>query len=661
MGGGAIVPALEESAGKAFVQGVKELETHSGDALLRSLGTWGVKLADLTKSFEQFRDGNKSFARESMRKIFSEVPEQYHTELENHALGKPNTLPQQYAPQGQRLATLKDTIERKADQSGQRVVVNKRRVPFMLHKDGPFIHDEDVMTPNHPTRRAAIQEVMQRHNINSTQASKLLDNTVLAERGRNGVSHISMPQDTIHTGRLPVQHRWSKWAESAAGRISENIYFGNKDQNLQGIVAAIYHDKGQVSANTAADFLDVLTRESHSGAWRRGTGAKLQSAYRPTTDTERLVRKFSGYLLTSRLAIPHATQIINSMLNEGFINTLSGIRERVLNYGAWRDLVVHSGALEEELHRNNELALKGGESLFQKLFHQPGFHWERARFIEVAALASQREVEMAASKLLGGGAWDNLMTGGRSGAEATLKRLGIDPAEVQRVGGLTPEMRKTAMYNSAKQAMFFRSPTLTPPLRDAGPFRRISYMYSHYHFNMFRIIKNGLRDSYREGGIAGASAYATKLATLLPAAGYLLQVVENGLYRRDLTHRDISPTGIDPVDNYLNALAHASAFGIIYSINRANKGNMLSNLVTGPIPSMMISTGEDILKAVTGSPTYTGEKKHDVRPVERDVLRRIPIVGPTVSGTVLPYDEKHPATRRPIRHTKPSGAGWKFD
>lgn len=660
--GGVVVTPVEQGLKESLVQGVKALETHSGGALLRSLGKWGEELAALTGKFEQFRDGNKSFSRETVNKLFGEIPEQHHQDVENFVLGKPHTLPQQYHPQAQKLTTLKNTIETKAAQSGQKVIVNKKRVPFIVNSEGPFVHHENLSVPNHPDRQAAIQEVMSYLNKPRADAIKILDAQIGLESGRNAVSHMSFPDIRIDTGRLPVAQRWSKWAESAAGRISENVFFGAKDQNLQGIVSGIYETQGHVSANTAADFLDVLLRESNTGAWRRGTGAKIKSAYRPTTQVEQLVRKYSGYLMTSRLVIPHFFQPTNVMINEGFINTLSGIWERITNYDQWKELVVHSGALEEELHRNNENVLKGGEGLFHKLFHQPGFHWVRARQIEVAALASQREVEMAAGKVLGAqtSGWDSLMNGGRQGAENTLKRLGIDPAEVQRVGGLTPEMRKTAMYNSAKNAMFFRSPLNTPPLRDAGPFRRMSFMYSHYHFNMFRILKNGFKDSLKEHGLVGLTSYIAKLGTVLPAAGFLLQTVENGIYRKNLDNRDISPTGVDPLDMYLNALAHASAFGIIYSISRANKLSLLNNAVLGPVPSVGLNTGQDILKAVEGSPTYTGEKKHDFRPVERDLLKHIPVVGPTLAGTLVPYDEKHISTHRPIRHKKPSGAGFIF-
>lgn len=660
--GGVVVTPVEQGLKESLVQGVKALETHSGGALLRSLGKWGEELSGLVGKYEQFRDGNKSFSRETVNKLFKEIPEQHHQDVENFVLGKPHTLPPQYHPQAQQLTILKTTIENKAALSGQKVVVNKKRVPFILNSEGPFVHHENLSQPNHPDRGVAIQEVMNYLNKNRVEATKILDAQLGLERGRDAISHMSFPDLRIDTGRLPVAQRWSKWAESAAERISQNVFFGTKDQNLQGIVSGIYETQGHVSANTAADFLDVLLRESNTGAWRRGTGAKIKSAYRPTTQVEQLVRKYSGYLMTSRLVVPHFFQPTNVMLNEGFINTLSSMWERITNYDQWKELLVHSGALEEELHRNNEEVLKGGEGLFHKLFHQPGFHWMRARQIEVAALASQREVEMAVGKVLGAqtSGWDSLMTGGREGAENTLKRLGIDPAEVQRVNGLTPEMRKTAMYNSAKNAMFFRTPLNTPPLRDAGPFRRMSFMYSHYHFNMFRILKNGFRDSFKEHGLVGLTSYIAKLGTVLPAAGFLLQTVENGIYRKNLDNRDISPTGVDPLDMYLNALAHASAFGIIYSISRANKLSLLNNMVLGPVPSVGLNTGQDILKAVTGSPTYTGEKKHDVRPVERDLLKHIPVVGPTVAGTVLPYDEHHVATHRPTRHKKPSGAGWIF-
>lgn len=617
--------------------------TKSGEKYLRSVGQ--DYTADYLKKFEQFNAGNKSFIRESISKSFKSVPEQHHEELEKAILGYPNTLPQQYMPQAQGILHLKNVVESKAQQAGIKIVANGKRVPLMMHPDGPYAHNPAITEANSPIRKAAIQEVATKHNISANEAASYLDSVVRPQYGKNGVSHISWPQDFIEAGRLPVAQRWSKWGEEAASKISHNVFFGAQDQNLRAVVEAVYKTKGQVSADNVADFFDIYFKETNQGAWRKGTGVKAKSAFTETQEAEKLLHKTTGYIMTSRIALPHATQIVNTILNEGLLNTISGIRERITSWPQLRDLVVSSGAMEEELHRVAEQAIRGDKSLFERLFHQPGFNWIRARQVEITALAGRHQAIDAAQHFLQGDIR----------AANTLKRLGIDTSELQRTQILTSEMEKQAMYNAGNQAIFYRTPLNTPFQREGGPLGRIAFTYSHYHFNMFRTIKNAAINSYKEGGMKGVAAFTAKMGLLFPIAGALIQVAENGLYRRKLDEQDTQLTGgaVPALDIYFNALAHASAFGILYSINRANKQQMVTSMLTGPIVSLAINVGTDVTKAILGTSTRSGGTKHDWRPVERDLLNRIPVIGPTLGGTLVPHEEK-PITvpRRPSRYKK---------
>lgn len=630
--GGAVVTPLEETAGKAFTEWAKGWFSHSGEAQLRSLGEHGVFTADLLKKYEQFSASNKSFARESMNRIFKEVPEQYHKDLENSVLQKPHNLPQQYARQSQALDALKQTIENKAQSSGQAVVIRGKRVPFVLHPEGPYAHHPSILEANSDLRKQAVQEIVTNQGVTPKDAQKVLDSTVKPQFGRNGTSHISFPQVRIEAGRLPVSQRWAVWADKTAERISQNVFFGPQDQNLQGITEAIRQKEGTVTANTLADFFDVYFKESNVGAWRRDTGVDFKSAYTPTQEAEKMLHKVTGYMLTSRIALPHSTQLINTILNEGFRNTFAGITERLTSWPAVRDFVVNSGALEEELSRNMRQVVEGKQGWFEKFFHQPGFNWIRARQVEISALAGKHEAIEASQRFLQGD----------TRAELTLKRLGIDTQELQRTGVLSDTMKQQAAYNSAKQAIFFRTPLNTPFKRETGPLGRLAFTYSHYHFNMFRIIKNSFKNVLAEQGLPGVAKWAAKFGIIFPVAGELVQIVENGLYRRpDITQSDLgNVTGNQAVDMYLNALAHASAFGMIYSINRANKQQVMTNLITGPIAGVGIEVATDITKAIVGTNTRGGGTKHDWRPVERDLLRRVPVVGPSLSGTLIPYEDK---------------------
>lgn len=646
MGGAVVSHIVEQGAKESLEQWVKGWFTHSGEAQLKSLGEKGIYTADLLKRFEQFQKSNMSYTRNEFEKVFKSVPQQHHQDLENAVLGKPHNLPGTFAPQAQRLTQLKDVIERKAQQSGQAVVIRGRRVPLVMHPEGPYVHHPDVLKPNTLVRKAALQEVMAKHGVSQNEAAKVVEATVRPQNGRNAVSHVSWPQNRIEAGRLPVDQRWQQWGTKAADKISQNVFFGAHDQNLQAIVEAVRHSEGSVSANTLVDFLDVFFKEANYGGWRKtlvqtSTGLRSvpfgKSAYTPTQEAERVLHKITGYLMTSRIALPHSTQLINGVLNEGLRNTLAGVWERVTDWPSVRDFVINSGALEEELDRTARQAISGKPSLFEKMFHQPGFHWIRARQVEVMALTGKHEAIEASGRFLSGD----------TRAELTLKRLGIGTTELKRTGVLDDTMKQQAAYNAAKQSIFFRTPLNTPFRRESGPLGRMAFTYSHYHFNMFRIIKNSLKNSYLEQGIPGVLKWTAKIGIMFPIAGELIQVVENGLYRRDLTKQDMQATGVEPVDAYLNATAHASAFGMIYSINRANKQSMITNTVVGPVAGTGINVATDVTKAIIGQETKFGAK-HDWRPVERDVLRHVPVIGPTLSGTLVPYEDKPVAVpRRP--------------
>lgn len=644
MGTPAIAPIVEEAGGKALTEWVKGWFTHSGEAQLRSLGKHGEFTADLLKKYEQYRDSNKSYIRNQVDQVFKSVPEQHHQDLENAILQKPHALPQQYLPQAQKLDQLKNTIETKSRQTGTTVLIRGKRVPFMLHPEGPYVHHPDILKPNSVIRKQATQEVSLKLGVKPNEATKIIDNTVRIQNGRNGVSHISFPSIRIESGRLPVAQRWSEWSSKAAERVSQNVFFGAHDQQLQGIIEAVRQSEGTVSANTLADFFDVYMKETNVGAWRRDTGVPQRSAYTPTQQAERVLHKVTGYVMTSRIALPHSTQLINTILNEGLRNTLAGIGERLTNWSSVRDLVVNSGAMEEELSRVQRQVIQGKPGWFEKFFHQPGFNWIRARQVEISALAGKHEAIEASQRFLQGD----------KGAELTLKRLGIDTQELSRTKVLSETMKQQAAYNAGKQAIFFRTPLNTPFKREAGPLGRMSFTYSHFHFNMFRTIKNSLKNEYTEHGLSGVASWMAKIGILFPIAGELVQLAENGLYRRkELTQTDIHPTDNEYVDQYFNALAHASAFGIIYSINRANKQQMVTNTVVGPVAGTGINVVTDITKAINGSPTSTGGTKHDWRPVERDILRHIPVVGPTLSGTLVPYEDKPVSVpHRSTRHKK---------
>jgi len=49
-------------------------------------------------------------------------------------------------------------------------------------------------------------------------------------------------------------------------------------------------------------------------------------------------------------------------------------------------LFTSTGALDEELRREIDIGIRGGESLFKKIIHQPGFSWIRKQELIFSAV-----------------------------------------------------------------------------------------------------------------------------------------------------------------------------------------------------------------------------------------------------------------------------------
>jgi len=72
----------------------------------------------------------------------------------------------------------------------------------------------------------------------------------------------------------------------------------------------------------------------------RVEGLKHQPAYKAANEAEKIVNKISSYIFTSRIAIPHATQWVNNVLNTSHMKTVfTGIFDIVKDRKAAVDFV----------------------------------------------------------------------------------------------------------------------------------------------------------------------------------------------------------------------------------------------------------------------------------------------------------------------------------
>jgi len=601
-----IAPAVEEGTGTALKGLVEDWFTTSGRAALKKLGPPGEFLASHLDHYEAYKAGASSRSKQAV--------EQIHTDPV-------------------KLQTFKNGMVLKLQQSGTQVQAS------VAH---PHVYNPEIGKPNSLLRKQAITEIRTNTNMTQAQAEDTVNKLLTDQNTRNAATNMLDPVYALQTGRLPVKEAYQKWGDAVSSRVAQNVFFGPNDRNLAAIVHTVKETKGRVSAGRVADFLDIFLHNTMPAAYRV-EGLKHQPAYKAANEAEKLVNKISSYIFTSRIAIPHATQWVNTILNSGLKASLEGAFSLIKDRKSAVDFVISSGALDEELRREIEINIRGGESVLKKFIHQPGFNFVRRQELIYSAVTGRHEALDAAQEYLRSGSKDSA---------TALSKLGINPNDVRSVGALTPEMERTAAYYAANRDMYFRSPLNTPFKWSGTPASRIRTQYKPFAFNMQRMIVDTLKRDWERGATVPAKVFNVSktlavLGTLFPVAGELISLAENqALGRQD------NPTETDTpftnhwkqqhefADQYINAIAHVSAFGIAYSMFRASARRMLGNFVLGPTESSVLDFAGDINKAIMGSTNREGVTTHDMRPLARDVVRKIPLAGPALARQFIPSKKK---------------------
>lgn len=614
----AIANIAEQGLKDTLKEGAEGWFASSGKAFLEHMGQEGKYLSDTLGSYEALRDSTKSKSKLILDSISKKPAAQQTGDLYNFR---------------------------------QAMIMQSGRSGTILKSNSGLSNDIQVLHPdlaktNTVLRKQAIREIMQKSGKTSVEAAADLDKMLSLQHTRNAAQHMLTPLHDITTGRLDPIEAHKKFGDAVAERVAQNIKFGLGDSNIKSVIEAIAQTKGRVSASNVADFMDVYIRQTFPASYRISV-IPQKAAYKSYNDAEKIISNLASYILTSRIAIPHATQWVDTILNSDIKSSIQGFLELVTDWKTARNSVLRSGALEEELYRNLESTIRGGDSLIKKVVHQPGFHWVRAREIEFAAITGKHQAINASEELL--------RNSQNKGAIGTLTSLGINPQDVLSNNGLTQDMREKAMYYAANRDMFSRSPLNTPFRWQSNPVARLMSMYKPFQFNMTRMIYNSLKESYKARDFLGLARKLAVLGTLFPAAGELVVLAENTILGRkpgetDTPFTESWKTNHETADQYINAMAHVGGFGVMYSLFRSTKQRMMANFVIGgPMISSTFDMMYDLGRGTVGrEEKITGETVHDFRPFERDLLRKLPIGGSFAARKLVPPEEKEShGVRRP--------------
>jgi len=103
---------------------------------------------------------------------------------------------------------------------------------------------------------------------------------------------------------------------------------------------------------------------------------------------------------------------------------------------------------------------------------------------------------------------------------------------------------------------------------------------------------------------------------------------------------------------YIDMIATLGGIGIFRNYLGAVKGHMLLNSVVGPMVGVPITHAQDLLSGIRGEAIKKTDKASPFKPLERDLLEDLPVIGRPLAHTLAPTttEEPKPKFGRTRRH-----------
>jgi len=461
-----------------------------------------------------------------------------------------------------------------------------------------------------------------------------------------------------------------KHARRQARDINDDYVFGPNRAKLSQLLYNANKQRGIIHATNLADIASVFLREESPKPfalrdpitgkvvkdpvtgkpqltdWRKSGGILATSPYKAPreVDFEMKAKNFLGYTYLGRVAIPHLFQNFNVALNDGISAWAKAWVDIIKDPQQARDTAIRMGALWEDTYRDMLNIADGKDTIWHRVFHMPAFNFVRGWELVHAANAGKYAAENAARELL---------QSASKASKLQLEMLGLNPTDILRRGSLSAEDILTAGFRSADENMFIERGLKTPWLWEETSGWRLMFLYKSFQFREGKLIKDAIVRSLKSGPLQSAKTLAI-LGIMFPIAGEAIAALENiATFRwpfdkghpavREAAEATGEKLGIENipsgkgdifhakfwgkrnpyVDEVLDAYGHMAAFGIWYSLFRAVASNRATDWMTGPGASLF----KDILTS-----SYYGGFKGKFDPAAKAILRRVPVVGPSLAA-----------------------------
>lgn len=389
-------------------------------------------------------------------------------------------------------------------------------------------------------------------------------------------------------------------------RIGEAEVYGPNDETIDFLLSNVRKDEGPAAYEFAKMSTDLFLRRSPG------------SALRPW---EKNLMSFEAATKLGLAVIGNTFQPLNNVLVAGFKPTILALRDSMVNYGSAKDFALRSGAIYghalEELRRDmNEYTA----TLGSKVLRVTGFSAVE-RFNRV--LSSNIGKEFAFD------AFDKLVANPASQeARAAFRLLGIDADKALKRGALSLDDLLQAGKRLSDTTQFRYTGLELPQMWRSHPLGRLLTLYKQFAFNQAKFIK----DFVVVPALHGELRPLIYFSTVFPIAGELVGDIKNVARHGDLSRRPEGRFILDRIyDNYLQVGSFGVLADMMYGMASGDDSKML-RFLAGPV----LSDAADTQKALAAVWT----KQDPWTEVSKQVLRRVPGVGPIISSSMFPSKTK---------------------
>jgi hypothetical protein len=267
--------------------------------------------------------------------------------------------------------------------------------------------------------------------------------------------------------------------------------------------------------------------------------------------------------------------------------------------------------------------------IFDKVWHIPLFHYiRRLQIIHAGNVGFHSAIYWAGK----------LMKGSKMATEE-LEAMHIDPAVVRMHGGkLDPDELERAMYHYTQQTMFLRSGMHMPITANKNFFMRSQTMYHFFVRAQFVFMRDTFTRMLRGGDVAGIARYIAVAGAVFPNIAPLLVGLETllrtaspsqaGYEVREGYRKLYHPKGAaEWARNYISLLSHIGAISYYGSLMKSLENYGTLKTIVGSKYSTPIVYLQDIGQALIGM---------SKKPLGRDILQTVPLVGKPLSHQLLP-------------------------